>query len=602
MLNSAQSIAINHRDGAMLVIAGPGSGKTLVITQRIKNLIEQYNVDPKDILVITFTKAAAIQMQYRFVKETKGFDYNVNFGTFHAIFFHILKQTYKFDASSILKESDKYRYLESIIDQFFPTINKELIPKFISEISKIKNSGIDVEEYETSICENEVFIDIYKKYKFTMIQYKKVDFDDMVYLTLRLLKERPKVLQYWQNKFKYILIDEFQDINPMQYEVVKLLATPRNNLFIVGDDDQSIYGFRGSNPQIMLNFPDDFPDCKRILLDVNYRSYSSIVESSIRLISNNKDRYIKDIKSNSFDDQCVLIQDFSSKYQQVHSISALIKEYMMNDGAQYKDIAILYRTNTGASYIAEELLKAKIPFNFKENTSRFYDKDVVKDILAYIYLAFNNCDITSFFRIMNKPLRYISRDSVTISSHIKEDIINYYIDNKNVLHNVLRLFDNLDFIKNMSPYAAINFIRKGIGYDEYLETKGNMDIEVLDELQEKAKEFSNINDWIEFIKGYESAMKFAKSRNDDCVNIVTMHASKGLEWPVVILPDLNEGVVPHKKSCEEDNIEEERRLLYVAMTRAKEKLFMFYVNEENKKKAGYCPPSRFLNEILEKQI
>ena len=618
-VNEAQSKAISHGEGPMLVLAGPGSGKTLVITQRIKYLIEEYHVKPEHILVITFTKAAALEMQKRFLGMTSDKIYPVNFGTFHAIFFQILKQTYSFNASSIMKEVQKRSLLEEIIESIPESLKEkaqqnqaasiepedagENIQRLLSEISKVKNCGLSLEGYQSEVCSEEIFSYIYQQYCRKMAMLRKVDFDDMVLLCYKLLKSRPDVLRMWQEKFQYILIDEFQDISPMQYEIVRMLAEPNQNLFIVGDDDQSIYGFRGSNPEIMLHFQDDYPSAKRVLLNVNYRSKSDIVECANRLISNNTKRFDKQVEAKNTASDGVRLCYFESRQEQAKNIALLIKQYMKQPGAHYHDIALIYRTNTHAIMTAEKLIQENIPFQLKEKVKSVYDSAVAKDIVAYLQYAMYQKDLKAFYRIMNRPVRYIRRDTVPMHPFTMHELIQNNKDKNYVIHNITQMYDKFKFLKNMSPYAAVNFIRKGIGYEAYLQEKAKETgaslkkwMEELDTLQESARNFETVKEWLVHIENYDESLEQARQEQEDAVHIVTMHASKGLEWPIVILPDVNEGYVPHKKAITDEHIEEERRMFFVAMTRAKEKLFLFCVKE---KEAGNILPSRFIQELEE---
>lgn len=616
-VNEAQSKAIIHGEGPMLVLAGPGSGKTLVITRRIKYLIEEYHVKPEHILVITFTKAAALEMQKRFLGMTEDKIYPVNFGTFHAIFFQILKQTYAFNASSIIKETQKRSLLEEIIEQIPQSLkdkaqqNQEVsiepddagenIQRLLSEISKIKNCGLSEQNYASEVCSKEIFEYIYQQYCKKMTMLRKVDFDDMVLLCYKLLKSRPDVLKMWQAKFQYILIDEFQDISPMQYEVVRMLSEPGQNLFIVGDDDQSIYGFRGSNPEIMLHFKEDYPNAEQVLLNINYRSKSDIVECANRLIDNNVKRFAKVVEAKNPEKDGVRLCYFESRQEQSKNIAFLIKQYMKQPEARYQDIALIYRTNNNAVMTAEKLVQENIPFQMKENVKSVYDSAVAKDIIAYLQYAMYEKDLKAFYRIMNRPVRYIRRDTVPMHSFTKQELLQNNKDKNYVIQNIIHFYEQLAFIKNMSPFAAVNFIRKGIGYEEYLQEKaretGNSSqkwMEELDYLQESAKGFETIKEWLLHIGHLDEKIETARQEKEDAVHIVTMHASKGLEWPIVILPDVNEGYIPYKKAITDAQIEEERRLFFVAMTRAKEKLFLFCVKE---KEAGNILPSRFIQEL-----
>ena len=289
-INKSQLKAINHNKGPMLVLAGPGSGKTLVITRRTQNLIEEYGVNPSNILVITFTKAAAIEMKERFHSLTQGAGKGVCFGTFHAVFFTILKYAYNFNASNIIREDQRYQLFKEIIRQLQLEIDdeKDFISNLISEISLVKGERMDLDHYYSINCSEEVFKKVYQSYQNQLRRANLIDFDDMLLLCFELLRERKDILALWQEKYQYILIDEFQDINQVQYDIIKMLALPDNNLFIVGDDDQSIYRFRGASPDIMLNFDKDYPDSTMVFLDTNYRSTKNIVNSAGNVIKNNK--------------------------------------------------------------------------------------------------------------------------------------------------------------------------------------------------------------------------------------------------------------------------------------------------------------------------
>lgn len=615
-VNEAQCRAITHGAGAMLVLAGPGSGKTFTVTQRIKYLIEHHHVKPEDILVITFTKAAATEMQERFAKLNEGRNYPVHFGTFHSIFFQILKHTYRFTAQNIIREGDKYRLLSRIISEIPDEIgsrsqiddSSDTLQRLLSEISTVKNNGITPQEIKSTTVSQAEFEYIFRIYKQEMNRSKLIDFDDMVLLCRDLLVSRPETLKIWQERFQYILVDEFQDICPLQYEVVRLLAKPQDNLFIVGDDDQAIYGFRGSRPEIMLNFTKDYPEAEQVLLDVNYRSRKDIVDVAGKLIAHNKTRFDKKVRTQNEQLGGVKIYAFHSKLKQAENIALLIRQYMEQPGARYSDIAILYRTNNHTVYTADRLMKEGIPFSMKEKPRNIYDSAVAKDIIAYLRYALHEDSVEDFLRIMNKPVRYIKRLTVPRNRFTMQELIENNRSTGYVIQNILDLYDNLHFVRNLNPFSAVNFIRKGIGYDTFLKKQaieqgrdGSKDFEELEELMQLAKDFETIPEWLEQIQNYDAVMQEVmqqerrQKQETDAVSMVTMHASKGLEWKVVVLPDVNEGVIPHKKAVTDSELEEERRMFYVAMTRAKEYLFIFYIQE---KEAGNLLPSRFLDEIM----
>lgn len=614
-VNEAQYRAITHGAGAMLVLAGPGSGKTFVVTRRIQYLIEHHHVKPDDILVITFTKAAAAEMQDRFVKLHAGKFYPVHFGTFHSVFFQILKNTYRFTAQNIIKERDKYRFLTQIINEMPEEIrgqeqiddNIELLQNLLSEISAVKNNGITPQEIKSTTVSQTAFEYIFQKYKQEMNRCRLIDFDDMVLLCRNLLVERPDTLKLWQERFQYILVDEFQDICSLQYEVVRMLAKPQDNLFIVGDDDQSIYGFRGSKPEIMMNFTKDYPEAQQVLLNINYRSKQGIVDTAGKLIAHNKVRFAKKVKAKNEQTDGVNIYSFSSKLKQAENIAMLIKQYMGQPEAKYSDIAILYRTNNHTVYTADKLMKEGIPFHMKEKPKNIYDSPIAKDIIAYLNYALYENSLEDFLRIMNRPVRYIKRNTVPRQTFRMEALIQNNKSTDYVVQNIVDLYHALGFIKGLNPFSAVNFIRKGIGYEAFLKKQAlengrdtAKEMELLEEFMQLAKDFETIPEWLEHIQNYDAIMhEITQQENNqkstDAVSMVTMHSSKGLEWKVVILPDVNEGVVPHKKAVTDKELEEERRMFYVAMTRAKENLFLFYIQE---KEAGNLLPSRFLDEIL----
>lgn len=608
-LNKSQVEAVQFGKGPCLTLAGPGSGKTFVITNRIYNLITVQDVNPSNILVITFTKAAAVQMQERFENLCGNKKYNVNFGTFHAVFFKILKYAYNYNASSIIREEEKKQFFKQIISNYSLEIDDEteFLQNIEGEISKIKNEQIDITNYYSVNCPSEIFKEIYEEYTRFLVDKRLLDFDDMLVYCYELFVARKDILKLWQDKYKYILIDEFQDINKLQYEVIRMLALPENNLFVVGDDDQSIYRFRGANPSIMLNFSKDYPNTKQILLNVNYRCGKKIVSGSKKVISHNKQRFQKEIVPASDCANPIFVKKFLDVNKQVMCIIEEIMNYKVR-GVEYNDMAVLCRTNTQPGLLIQKMMEYNIPFKMKDVMPNIYEHWIVKNIKSYINIANGSHERKDFLNIMNRPNRYISRDALTSEYMSLEDLMDYYSDKEWMLERIDRLQYDLSRIQNVMPYSAISYIRKGIEYDEYLKEyadykKINEDelFAILDEVHENSKDFKTCEEWFSYMEKYKEQLKEqAKNteKNNEGVVISTMHASKGLEYKVVYIPDANEGITPHNKSVLESDIEEERRLFYVAMTRAKEYLHIYCSKERYNKE---MEPSRFVNELIGKQ-
>ena len=356
--NDSQVKAIGHFNGPCLTLAGPGSGKTAVITERTKKLITKYHVNPSNILVITFTKAAALEMKTRFLSLMGNGSYPVTFGTFHAVYFSILKHAYNYNANNIVREEQKYALMRELVQKHHLEYEDEteFVSSILGEISMVKNTGVSIEHYYSTNCAENIFRRIYGEYHEYLHQHKLIDFDDMLVYTYELFRERKDILSAWQRKFQYILIDEFQDINKIQFDIVKMLAAPENNLFVVGDDDQSIYRFRGARPELMLHFKDDYPEAEQILLDTNYRSQKEIVEASLRLIGCNKERFQKKIQANQEAGEPVEYAVFKSQREEIAKIIWDIQAHM-DRGGRYEDFAILFRTNTQPQMLMEKLLE-----------------------------------------------------------------------------------------------------------------------------------------------------------------------------------------------------------------------------------------------------
>ena len=605
-LNPSQVQAVIHKDGPCMVLAGPGSGKTLTITKRIEYLIGKHHVSPEEILVITFTKAASIEMKERFVRLCGQKAGPVTFGTFHGIYYGILKWAYRMNASNILSEEQKYQLLKQVIGRMEIDIDdeKDFLQGIAGEIGNIKNNQIPLAEYESLNCSEEVFREIFEQYEKERKRLKKIDFDDMLVLVYELFKKRPDILSMWQRKFRYILIDEFQDINQVQYDVIRMLAAPENNLFIVGDDDQSIYRFRGARPDIMLGFKKDYPDTKEILLDVNYRSTKAIVNGAARVIRHNVNRYPKQIITTNEQGETVHIQEVRHPIEESKYVVSQIQEAKKR-GIPSSEIAVLFRTNVEARALAETFMEYNMPFRMKERMPNLYEHFIAQDLTTYLKMALGDRSRKSFLAIMNRPNRYIGRDSVEGTTISFESLRKFYCDKDWMLDRIDQLEVDFRILKNMAPYGAIQYIRKHIGYDEFLKEyaafrKINMEDlkEVLREIEERAKAFRTIEEWFTHIEEYSEELKRQsqqKETDPEAITFMTMHGSKGLEFDLVFIIGANETITPYKKAETKEEVEEERRMFYVAMTRARKKLIISYTNERNGKSMAQ---SRFVGELL----
>ncbi|MGN0466016.1 MAG: ATP-dependent helicase [Lachnospiraceae bacterium] len=602
--NEEQKRAITHKDGPMLVLAGPGSGKTLVITYRTRWLIEYAGVNPSNILVVTFTKAAAKEMKERFNRLT-GQSLPVSFGTFHSIFFSILRYAYGLTGDNILREEKKRQFLTEIIHSMDLEIDEEndFISSVVGEISLVKGEMMNLEYYHSNSCADDIFCNIYRAYDEKLRRERLLDFDDMLVFCYELFDQRPDILKIWQNKFQYILVDEFQDINKIQFAIIQMLAKPRNNLFIVGDDDQSIYQFRGAKPEIMLGFESEYKECKKVILDINYRSSTDIVECAKRLIENNEKRFQKEIKANSPNFCPVDIRSFQTQREENLKMIELIRQYA-KDGIPYQEMAVIFRTNIQPGTLIRALMEYNLPFQVKDGIPNIYDHWIAKNLLTYMEVALGSRERAKILSIINRPNRYVKRDMLKAPVIDLRDIAYKMTDKPWMVQRILDFIKDLDMIKDMPPYAAITYIRNVIGYDKYLREYAefrriNVDelFDVIQEIQESAKEFDTILEFFKHIKMYGEELKRQKQEEKQEKNrivLTTMHSAKGLEYEVVFVPEVNEGVIPHKKAVKDAEIEEERRLFYVALTRAKKYLHVFTVKELFHKEIA---PSLFLPEI-----
>ena len=608
-LNHAQTEAVAHNEGPCMVLAGPGSGKTLTIAKRIEYLIMKYKVRPEEILVITFTKYAANEMKERTRRICGPSSYAVTFGTFHGIYYGILKWAYRLNPSNLLADEEKYRMLREILPKVEwdqepePDEEKDYLQELVVEIGNVKNNCVDIETYEPVKYTTEKFRALYGEYENAKKKCRKIDFEDMLVQCRELFLKRPDILKKWQDKFRYILVDEFQDVNQAQYDVVRMLAAPQDNLFVVGDDDQSVYGFRGAKPGIMMEFMKDYPQAKQILLDINYRSSGYIVKGALRVIGNNKIRFQKKIEAFRKPDETVHVQEVRDPVQEAEYVLERMREYQ-EKGTAYTDMAVLYRTNVDARAMSELLMEYQIPFTMKEHLNNIYEHFVAQDIISYLHLSQGEYNRKYFLQIANRPNRFFTRDSMKNREVTYESLRRYYKDKSWMVDRVDQLEWDMKMIKDKTPYAAIQYIRKRMGYDEFLKDYAAYRkisaedlFSVLEEIWQNSKGYGSIKDWFVHVERYGEILKEQNRRQGETegVNLMTMHAAKGLEFDTVFVIEANEGSSPYKKAAADEEIEEERRLFYVAMTRAKRKLIISYVKEKNGKD---MTPSRFVSELL----
>jgi len=611
-LNEEQLKAVRHFKGPCMVIAGPGTGKTTIITHRVLYLIKEYRVKPHEILVVTFTKAAAKEMENRFfILSNYQNDYKgVTFGTFHSIFFRILRAYNDYRLENLLDDQEKHFIVKSIIKGLGHSFyeDEQIVESIISEMSYIQNTLIDIEDFKSSSVDDNIFKDIrreYEKYKNINCKY---DYDDMLTHCYKLLLNNEKILNAIRNKYKYILIDEFQDINKVQYEIMKMIAYPRNNIFIVGDDDQSIYSFRGADTDIMFQFARTYEVAPKITLRWNYRSNRAIINSAMSLISNNKNRYEKNYvttKSMGSNPYVVRVEDFEDE---ARIIGEKIKN-IVNQGAKYSDFAVIYRTNLQSRAFIDTFTMANIPYVSYDGLASIYNHWLLKDILSYFKASLGIDVNNSLLRILNKPNRYISRyiieESLNKEGDLIENIIKSGLLNDLQVQGLYQLKDSLKRIKDMKTSEAVKYIRSFIGYEEYVREYAHaksIDFrlfkDLMDEISNSAEKFINITDYIEHINAILESIghRHIDKRNNNAVSLMTMHKAKGLEFEQVFISGAVDGIIPFLK---EDNItltelEDERRLFYVAMTRAKTVLHIFVPKQRFSKKVS---PSRFIGEI-----
>ncbi len=616
-LNDKQREAVLHMDGPCLVLAGAGSGKTSVLTNRIANLIEN-GVEPSNILSITFTNKAAKEMKERVYNLIGKIAYDIQISTFHSFGLKILKKHYDllgYDKNFVILDSDdtltviKKLIKESNLDP------KEYSAKYVrNKISGAKNQLLSVSAYERIEYDKNIIL-IYDRYLKKLKSNNSIDFDDLLLLPIELFKKNKELLNYYQDLYRYILIDEYQDTNEAQYVLTKILADKYKNLFVVGDESQSIYSFRNANYKNILNFESHYPSAKTILLEQNYRSTQTILNAANEVIKNNKERKDKNLWSNNDVGDKIKYVRVDDEKDEASYVSREIKR-LVSDGVKYDDIAILYRTNAQSRIVEEYMLKSAIPYKVV-GSFYFYNRKEIKDLLCYLRLIYNYKDDTSLLRVINVPKRGIGDKTIgNISEVANNNNISLYeaisggkeLLFKGIIEEMRILSDN------MSLTEIVDMVLDKSGMKRELEQEKTMESEIR---LENLEEFKSITRSYEEEVGIVSLESFLDeitlvsdvsehTDGNDKVTLMTVHAVKGLEFDYVFVVGMEEGVFPHFNAIYEGDrsaIEEERRLCYVAITRAKKELYL--LNAKRRMLFGNSqsnPPSRFIEEIGPKYI
>lgn len=636
-LNPQQKQAVKTTEGPLLVVAGAGSGKTSVLTRRIAYLVEEQGVAPWNILAITFTNKAASEMREREQKLLGPAADSIWMSTFHALCVRILRRdAEKIGYSNNFSIADPAEQLTLIkhIEKDLNIDPKTYQPrKIISYISNAKNDLLTPKDYEENIASpfEKTTARIYHEYQKRLKQDQIMDFDDLIMQTLRLFKEAPDVLHFYQNKFRYILVDEYQDTNEAQYQLTHALAAQYKNLCVVGDADQSIYGWRGANMENIMNFEQDYKKdgVQTVKLEQNYRSTGHILSAANSVIQNNQNRKAKNLWTDQGDGQKVTYYKAQNGDDEAHYIISKVKEEVKDKKRNYKDFAVLYRTNAQSRTVEEAFVKSNIPYQIVGG-HKFYDRKEIKDVMAYLKLVANSADALSLNRIINVPKRGIGAATV-------EKLFNFANSNQltplSAMDNVdasdistraanklkefaLKLHDAIVFAQNNNVTDLTLKILEDFGYVDALKKENTIEAETrlenIDEFLSVTKRFDEnyepdedeSNPLSDFLAEV-SLLSDQDDLNDDGnqVTLMTLHAAKGLEFPVVFLIGMEDGLFPVARAMEENNVEEERRLAYVGITRAKKELYL--TNAFSRMRYGrveYNPPSQFLSEIDEKDL
>ncbi len=587
-LNSEQEKAVNHVDGPMLVLAGAGSGKTKVLTSRIACLIEN-GVSPYNILAITFTNKAAKEMKDRVTRLIGAAAYNIQISTFHSLGLRILKENYSllgYDRNFSIIDSDDVLTIIKKIMKDLNMAKEQYNPREIrNKISSAKNEMMGVDAFAKVEFDHKI-VEVYKEYQQKLKNGNSVDFDDLLILPIRLFKNYPSVLNNYQDRYKYILIDEYQDTNEAQYTFSKMLAAKYRNIFVVGDNDQAIYAFRGANYKNILNFEKDYPETKTILLEENYRSTKTILNAANSVIKNNKERKDKNLWSNNITGEKIKYKVVATEKEEATFISSKIKE-LIEKGINEEDIAVLYRTNAQSRVLEEEMLKKNIKYRVV-GSFYFYNRKEIKDLLCYLRLINNHKDDISLLRAINTPKRGIGEKTIdnltniatSNNSSIYEAISSgKELEFKNLIEELTKDSENLSLTELVDEILEKSGMKKELSSSKLLEDE--IRLENLNEFKSITKSYedeygsANLEDFLDEI----SLVSDITEHQDESgrVSLMTIHSVKGLEYDYVFLAGMEEGIFPHYNAINEGStsaIEEERRLCYVAITRAKKELFI----------------------------
>jgi DNA helicase II / ATP-dependent DNA helicase PcrA len=617
-LDSKQAEAVTYTGGAMLILAGAGSGKTRVLTARTAYLLIMKKIDPRKIMLVTFTAKAAMEMKNRLLSypqiERKQTNHLVT-GTFHSLFFRILAHHYpeKWNGTKLLKKEWQRGQIIKEAGKELQLDEKEFAyDAALQQISFWKNSLISPDDVKPTSSWEEKTAILYKQYEQYKSQHDLFDFDDMLTGSYELFRQQPNILERYQNRFEYFLVDEFQDVNKVQYELIKLLSQKSKNVCAVGDDDQSIYAFRGSDPSYLRDFETDFPDAHLVILDENYRSSHSIVSTANRIIVQNKHRRPKNMKAQFSNDNAPILFFPENEEEEATMIMTDIAERIA-DGAQPSDFAILFRTNTASRAIFERLAHSSLPFTIDQDAESFYDRFIIKCMLSFLRLALNEDDVNAISNILpalfikQSVMRDLKAESILNDCSLLEclgKVQTGYAFQEKKLKKVIPITRCLS---SLTPLEAIDRVEKELGFQDFLKKRGNegnrwdKGSDDLRDLRVVAQNFNTIHDFLDHADHMAAMnMEIKKQKNIENIKLSTIHRSKGLEYKIVYIIGVVDGSIPHDYALEAlrsgdiEPLEEERRLLYVAVTRAKEQL---YVSVPQKRRGKQAYSSRFLNPV-----